>query len=171
MIKQVLPDCTLICIEPNLRGISYVHKDASYYDKDVTLIDLESVVEKFDSDDILVFFDDHQNFDSRIDFLIKNNFQHILFEDNYPPYIGDCISPKKVIEKSQEIDYEKLNKYIQHYEEFPPIYKTELTGWYDDASKYNYVDSLCSDSLRYPELWSEREHYYWICYVKIKKMI
>jgi hypothetical protein len=167
LIRQTLPDSQIICIEPNLPGIYYRDTEAIYFNKDITSFEISEVISKFSSDEILIFFDDHQDFDKRLPFLIQNNIENIIFEDNYPPYAGDCLSPKKLIENSSEID-PNLIRFIESYEEFPPIYNTEVTGWGETASNFKYLQPLIEDSSLYPILWEERQHYYWICYVKIK---
>ncbi len=166
LIKNVLPSSELICIEPNLNSIEYRDSDSLYYKTDLLTLDLSEKLNKYKEDEILVFFDDHQDFQKRIDYLIKNKIYNVLFEDNYPSGIGDCISPKQIMSDSNKLYYKK---FIEYYEEFPPIYKPTLTGWGEPSENYTYLESLCENSSDFPVFWEEKNHYYWICYIKLIK--
>lgn len=166
LIRNTIPNCELICIEPNLHLIEYKDSFAKYYNTDLLSLDLSQIFSKYESEEILIFFDDHQDFHNRINFLIGNKIYNILFEDNYPSGIGDCISPKKIM-----IDSDKLffKEFIESYEEFPPIYKPTLTGWGDSVNNYDYLDALLEVPSDNSIFWEEKNHYYWLCYIKLKK--
>lgn len=166
LIRKTIPDCELICIEPNLHLIEHKDSSANYYSTDLLTLNLSETFLKYKSDEILIFFDDHQDFHHRIQFLIENEIYNILFEDNYPSGIGDCVSPKKIMTDTDKITFKK---FIDDYEEFPPIYKPTLTGWGESTNNYNYLDALLEIPSDNSIFWEEKNHYYWLCYVKLKK--
>lgn len=178
LIKQCCPNSKIISIDINLDQILCRYEDVIYYNKDITEIYIKDIIQYFDPEDILVFFDDHQDFNKRINFLVENKIKHVIYEDNYPYDQGDCISPKKIIEEddffvnNQKINFEKnerdyiINK-INHYEEFPPLFVDSKTRWNNNWI-YKTRENLLNDFEKYKDFYNERFDYTWICYIEIK---
>ena len=110
--------------------------------------------------------------------------KNILYEDNYPPWQGDCLSPKKILSFQDYIidktfhkfsysDYDIFDKYVENYEEFPPIFKLDKTRWGDNWDDINYPTkpALLNDSEKeeFPIFYEEAPYYTWICHIKLKE--
>ena len=110
----------------------------------------------------------------------------MVFEDNYPYLQGDCYSPKKILSKKKyvidsmgiknwfepnEDDYQFFIKNVLGYQEFPPLFKDNITRWGDDWDNENYEtnEPLLSESdvEIYPTFFEERKDYTWICYLEL----
>ena len=105
IIERALPDAKIFCIEPNLNKIEYFSKNAKYFKKDITLINWNNLEKK----ETLVFFDDHVCFSKRIDFLKKNNFRHITFDDNLPSSAIGYITPRSIVSETYVNPKKKIN--------------------------------------------------------------
>ena len=183
LMRECCPNSRIISIDIDLNQIVFKDDKTEYYDKDIMTIGLDRLIENFNSDDILIFFDDHQNFNERFNFLVKHKIKHVIYEDNYPYNQGDCISPKKIIENeiftvnnkqvfldNKEIEF--IIKNINHYEEFPPIFKDNKTRWGNEWV-YNTRPSLLNEESiqKYQNFYDERFDYTWICYMELNNKI
>jgi len=88
--EKACADAQLYCIDVNLKRIRYKSTRAKYLDRDFASIDWTQLPK----DETVLFFDDHQNAYERIKAAKWFGFKHLLFEDNYPAYQGDCYSLK-----------------------------------------------------------------------------
>jgi hypothetical protein len=179
LMRECCPDSEIVSIDINFSNLVFKDKKTTYIQKDISDIGLYDFVKKYESDKVLVFFDDHQDFNKRLDYLINCGIENVIFEDNYPFNQGDCISPKKLVEpfdfyvnqnlvKLEQKDY--LVSKIEHYEEFPPIFKDEMTRWGINWSYITREPLLSQDfSSHYDIFYNERFDYTWICYLKLKK--
>ncbi len=154
LIEQTLPQTKIYGIDPNLKRREYTVADAKYFTQDFSEIDWKDLPKE----ETLLFFDDHQNAFARIKSAEKWGFKHLIFEDNYPPRVGDCYSLKKAFceagfqpetptnwkfrlksllqpsLRAQPIppntkDMEYLKKVLDIYYEFPPVFQAEKTRW------------------------------------------
>jgi len=181
LLNQSAPKAKLICIEPLDDIIKHTIAGAEYHKEDFSDLDFDHL----DKDSTLLFFDDHQNAFERIKLCKELGFKHLIFEDNYPPNHGDCISIKKILsyedyltqQPGQETKYFSKNKddtdflksIIKEYYEFPPLFKTPTTRW-GDAWSDDTKDPILSANEKedyHPILWQEKLDYTWICYVNI----
>lgn len=181
LIRSACPESKIVSLDLNLSQRIYTDPLTLYIEKDITEIGISEIIREYDPDDVLVFFDDHQNFTDRVDFLLEEKIKNVIYEDNYPYDQGDCISPKKILEelpftiKGDSIsihkdEAEKIKKTISHYEEFPPIFIDKKTRWGTDWSYKTSIPILDEkQSDRYPEFYSERFDYTWICYIEMIK--
>jgi hypothetical protein len=188
LMENTCPEAQIISIDPNPNFRIYTSQNVHYTTEDIITIDWTQFFEKnnYESDDILVFLDDHQNVLDRLRFLYSNtNIKHILYEDNYPSNQGDCLSLKKIRENKRYVidkaghksyytinqeDFEYLNHITETYIEFPPVYKPEHTRWGDMWDK-NYetpdpIFTVIPDDI--VEFESELKDYTWFCYLKLK---
>ena len=83
-----------------------IYDDVSYYDKDISKINWHKLNSK-----TLIIFDDHVCFSKRIGFLLKNNFKHIIFDDNLPNGFSPYYTPKIIYEKKYLIK----KRFIKYY--------------------------------------------------------
>lgn len=183
--EQASPTTQIISIDPEPRFRIYTSQNATYYTEDFLNIDWSWITSP---DDVLVFFDDHQDCLPRIKKCRELNFNKIIVEDNYPPQQGDCYTPKKILsdqnyvinQAGNKFYYQKNDsnlKYLKYvlslYQEMPPIFKSKFTRW-GDAWDDNYPtpEPLMLDfaASLYPEFYSEKLDYTWICYMELNKM-
>ena len=86
LIRKTLPNCKIICLDPrNISTSGYRDNiNTEYYIghnfKDFKDIDISN----YNTDDILCFFDCHQNAYFRLLQCIKKNINKVFLNDNYP---------------------------------------------------------------------------------------
>lgn len=91
LLEQACPSARIISIDLNLARREYISDRVRYSSSDFAEQDWTDI----DPLKTLVFFDDHQNAYTRLQQCYWFGFQHVIFEDNYPPEKGDCYSLKK----------------------------------------------------------------------------
>ena len=138
LIEKALPDSKIFCIEPNLDKIEYISKNAKYFQEDITLIDWKNL----DKENTLIFFDDHVCFSKRIDFLKKNNFKHITFDDNLPSSAIGYITPRSIISEKfinpkKKINYIYIFRLLKYFLKF---YFTDSQNYKKIIFKKRYVE-------------------------------
>lgn len=189
LMRQALPNSHMASFDVDFSNLSYRDEKTKYIQSDIKNVNWESFFEEhpsFSPDTSLLFLDDHQNFIERLVLLKNSPFKHVMFEDNYPPNHGDCVSPKKIkaggdyiidangtksyhtIQPEEKMLFESA---VQDYLEFPPIFSKEKTRWGDSWKDYETPPSLCDENEpKYPlfQTDSEIDSYTWICYLKLK---
>lgn len=110
LMEKFCPQAKFFCFDLNLKNLKYKSKKAKYFEYDLTKFNWSNL----QKNKTLIFFDDHVSFYERLEFSKKNKFKNIVFDDNYPPYIGDCYSFKKILaEKDQKyFVYEYFNNFL-----------------------------------------------------------
>ena len=182
-MRQICPSSKIVCLDIDYSNLAYRDKNATYHNCDITQLNIKSFIGDTDINKVLVFFDDHQNFNQRLDLLLESGLKHVIYEDNYPMGQGDCISPKKILEfnKTQSTMQDKVfnmsigesrrvESHISHYEEFAPIFRDVTTRWntpwlYETPTPFLEEDS----KLEYSSLFSERLDYTWICRMELSR--
>lgn len=91
LIEKTCPEARLYCIDVDLGNLEYRSERAEYFERDFSTIDWTHLPK----DQTLLFFDDHQNAYERVKTAKWFGFKHLVFEDNYPAFQGDCYSLKK----------------------------------------------------------------------------
>lgn len=181
--EEACPSSEIFSIDPDPSPREYTSPKVKYSTLDFTDQDWSHL----DPNQTLLFFDDHQNPIERIKFAKEMGFKKFIFEDNYPVNQGDCYSLKKVFSQREWVldsggvkkwfdpvqeDYDFLMENIVIYQEMPPIYKDKFTRWGDawEEPDYSTPDSLLSNQELnlYPDFYSERKNYTWICYMEIR---
>lgn len=215
LIEKTLPKAKVLSIDINLKSRSYISKsrNVKYSDLDFSSQNFEKIPKNS-----LVFFDDHQNCYKRLQEAYFFGFKHVIFEDNYPPGIGDFYSLSHVINGAgstgkkmsykdilivlykigsnlikrkinpnhntfidlynwglndvvkNKKDVSNLNKVVEDYFIFPPIFKKKYTRWGEKWSLYKTKKPLFNENKKkkYPEIYKEADSYNWITYVKLK---
>jgi hypothetical protein len=165
LLEKTLPNAQLHCIDVKLSHRQFISDKANYYQQDFSTVDWSEIR---NPDNVLMFFDDHQNAFDRVKQARVFGFKQFIFEDNYPAIQGDCYSLKKAfmhagftpekrkpdtfrawaanILKPQKIkevvpnseDSDYLQSNLDVYYEFPPVYKSEKTRWNDNWDETHY---------------------------------
>lgn len=89
-------DTQIVCIDPKPHNIIYKAKDGIYFEDDFVGIDWT----KFNINNSICIFDDHQNAYSRLMEMKWWGFKSAIFEDNFPTGEGDSYSIKQVLDES-----------------------------------------------------------------------
>ncbi len=114
LIKNTLKKANIFSIDIDLSNRKIIYNDVIYYDRDISKINWRKLNKK----KTLIIFDDHICFSKRIGFLIKNNFKHIIFDDNLPNGFSPYYTPKIIYEnkyliKKRFIKYSNLKRLIK----------------------------------------------------------
>ncbi len=174
--ENASPDSQLICLDPYPQyEAGFKSNSALYIHEDFSKVDWSQI----DRHNTLCFFDDHQNSVQRIMLLDHLGFKKIMFEDNYPPSQGDCLSLKKVLESDPEDFVIKkdvtaknyLFQMIETYYEMPPIYDLDKNRWGEEWLSCGMNYPLLEDkNLSFSSTFLEgMDQYTWINYVELKK--
>ncbi len=179
LIRRTLPDCKLICLDPRDIPVSgYKDESASteYYMghefKDFSDLDLS----KYNKNDILCFFDCHQNAYLRLQQCIDKQVNKIFFNDNYPVNCGSHYT----IEHLKKYDYrlffvneddkEKMLNKIDIYHVFPNIFPGKIkTGeGYFDCNSFLTSDNNNKNNEIFKIFDIERNKYRWNTFITLK---
>ena len=183
--EQASPKSQLVCLDPYPQHENgYKSDSAVYMQHDFASIDWENI----DKNNTLCFFDDHQNSVNRLITLSHLGFKKAIFEDNYPPTQGDCLSLKKVFEsektaycfegkipgiesKASVQDY--LFSLLKTYCEMPPIYDLEKNRWGEPWLTYGMNEPLLdhTDQNFSSTFLEGMNQYTWLNYVELKDNI
>jgi len=110
LIKEVLKNSEVFSVDIDLSNREVIYDDVKYLNKDITQYNWN----KLDKNKTLIIFDDHVCFSKRLNFLKKNNFKHIIFDDNLPNHHISYYTPKMIYEKQYLIKKEFI-KYSNIY--------------------------------------------------------
>ena len=110
LIKKVLKNSKIFSIDINLSNREVIYDDVKYLNNDITKYNWK----KIDKNKTLIIFDDHVCFSKRLNFLKKNKFKHIIFDDNLPNHHISYYTPKMIYEKQNLIKKEFI-KYSNIY--------------------------------------------------------
>jgi hypothetical protein len=187
MFECACPESDIISFDVCMDRLLYTSEKVTYVNGDFTHVDWNlffSTNKKYNSNNTLLFLDDHVDFTERLKFLSSTKFfKKIIFEDNYAPIQGDCISPKKLRESTTciidkagvrseyaipEDDIKLFNDTISYYQELPPLFKPERTRWGDSWENYNTPDPIFelneeSNKILVDEMYD----YTWIAYMEL----
>jgi hypothetical protein len=198
LIEQALPEANIYSIDLNLDLREYKSDKVHYFNHDFTTIDWSVIADKKNT---VLFFDDHQNALDRIKKGKEFGFKQFIFEDNYPALQGDCYSLKKAFQHSgfkpkqqrrnistllkswlfrqepgtiqpNSHDAGYLEKTLDIYLEFPPVFRNPITRWGDAWNDENYPtpEPLYTDTGRndLSQFKEDMLFYTWICYARIR---
>ena len=191
VIEKAVPNAKIISIDVDYSNLRFKSANVTYLDRDIQTHNwdkiLDELVPNVKRNEIVVFFDDHQDILDRIEFIHALGIKHILYEDNYPRLQGDVLSPKKILEcqdyvidkaglrqlnKFSYFDYDEFLNFIQIYQELPPIFKLETTRWGDRWNEVNYPTEEpllpIEKKDEFDIFFEEAKYYTWICYIGLK---
>ena len=93
LIKNVLKNSKIFSIDIDLSQRDLIYKNVKYLEKDITKYNWS----KLDKNKTLIIFDDHVCFSERLNFIKKNKFKHIIFDDNLPNHHISYYTPKMIV--------------------------------------------------------------------------
>ena len=137
LIKKILKNSEVFSIDIDLSNREVIYDDVKYLNKDITQYNWN----KLDKNKTLIIFDDHVCFSKRLNFLKKNKFKHIIFDDNLPNHHIAYYTPKMIYEKQYLIKKEfikysniyRIIKFIIRY--FKKEFKSNIKLNYN----FNYI--------------------------------
>ena len=114
LIKNTLKNVNIFSLDLDMSNRKIIYDDVKYFDKDITKINWS----KLNKNKTLIIFDDHVCFSKRINFLLKNKFKHIIFDDNLPNGFVSYYTPKiiyenKILVKKKYIKYSNLKRFFE----------------------------------------------------------
>ena len=114
LIKNVLKNSKIFSIDIDLSQRDLIYKNVKYLEKDITKYNWS----KLDKNKTLIIFDDHVCFSKRLNFIKKNKFKHIIFDDNLPNHHISYYTPKMIVEnqylvKKEFIKYSNFFRLIK----------------------------------------------------------
>ncbi|KAL0910378.1 hypothetical protein M5K25_021354 [Dendrobium thyrsiflorum] len=112
VLRQAMPETPIISLSPRhpekylMKGPAYVDGNCTYFAGkdfvDFGSINWRNVLEKHgvsDINQVLIFFDDHQNQLKRLKQALKFGFHHLIFGDNYDTGTGDHYSLRQICDQ------------------------------------------------------------------------
>lgn len=187
VLQQACPIALMAHLDPNQHQIQWHNQRGLYNTTDFLTFNWSPDFVSVLADDVVVFFDDHQDCIPRLKRCQELGFKRMIFEDNYPIRQGDCISPEKVKSGEQYIidragqrywhepnqyDTDWFNDNVKDYQIFPPIFADPITRWGTDW-KEEYVNApepLLGESEKdkFPIFFEERMDYTQIAFLQLK---
>ncbi len=141
LIKNVLKNSKIYSIDIDLSQRDLIYNDVKYLEKDITKYNWS----KLDKNKTLIIFDDHVCFSKRLNFIKKNNFKHIIFDDNLPNHHISYYTPKMITEnqyliKKEFIKYSNLFRLIKFIIRFfkKEFKKNTKIKFFDNYIKITY---------------------------------
>ncbi len=172
LFHQASPETKIFSIDIHPHNLTYKCPQSVYLFDDFTTYDWKKMFEHHGladvaPEDVLVFFDDHQDIVKRVKWIKENTpFKKIIDEDNYPVGQGDAYSFKKALEDPKDSIY--LKSVLKTYYEFPPPLMRELTRWGTEWSDYPTKPPLYKGLPKDELMLEELDSYTWICYAELK---
>ena len=174
LIRTTLPESKIICLDP--RPIPYYgytdnNKNTVYYTGN-KFIDFSKLdLSEYNTDDILCFFDCHQNAYFRLLQCLDKNIKNIFFNDNYPVNCGSHFTLEHLKNNDNRLYNVDENKkkelidQITQYHIFPNIFPGKIkTGeGYFDCDSFFTNDNNENDNLLIFK--KERNNYRWNTFI------
>jgi mannosyltransferase OCH1-like enzyme len=149
LIRVVLgKNIKIICLDPR-----DIPKDIGYLDNNIntiyytgkSFIDFSDLkLENVNLNEILCFFDDHQNSAQRVLQCIEKGIKHIFFNDNYPLNAGSHYSIQHLIDNDLRKNFDLNNQYSYSINVLPQI----------DLNKRNYILEKIDNYTVFPNIFS-----------------
>lgn len=191
LIEQAVPDAVIYSIDLDWSHLKYRSDRAIYISEDIFSRDWKSL----DKERAVVFFDDHVDAMKRVRGCVEHGFRHLIFEDNYPHFRGDCYSLQEVFAETghqaypgwraaisrlrgrlqdrtippNSMDAAYVRGVSEAYEILPPIFALDKTRWGDAWPSVTPQPLL--DRVTEPwqqVLLDEATWYTWMCYLRLK---
>ncbi len=173
LIRKTLPDSKIISLDPRnipLNGFIDKNKNTTYYTGN-NFVDFKDLdLSMYNTDDILCFFDCHQNAYLRLLQCIEKKITKIFLNDNYPVNCGSHFTIEHLINNDQRlfkvgnIDKTNLLNKIANYHIFPNIYPGLIKtgeGVFNCKSYFNH-----QNDIEYLKIFNEeRRRYRWNTFI------
>ena len=147
LIKKVLKKSKIFSIDIDLSNREVIYDDVKYLNKDISKYNWK----KLDKNKTVIIFDDHVCFSKRLDFIKKNKFKHIIFDDNLPNHHISYYTPKMIYEKQYLIKKEFI-KYSNIYRLIKFVIRY-LKNEFKGNIRLNFNNKFIK--ITYPEMISE----------------
>ena len=179
LIRKVLgDDVIIICLDPReipSNGFIDKNKNTIYYTgkKFIDFKDLN--LNNYNKDEILCFFDDHQNAIVRLLQCKSKKIKHIFYNDNYPPNCGSHFTIQHLKYNDNRFNLFNNNQkklilnLIQEEYIFPNIYPGKIKtgeGLFNSTSYFKNTNNNINNK-KYNIFKLEREKYRWNTYIKL----
>lgn len=174
LIRKTLPDCKIICLDPrDVPTHGYRDYINTEYHVGTNFIDFKDIdISMYDSNDILCFFDCHQNAYLRLMQCIEKKVDKIFFNDNYPVQCGSHYTIEHLkhndnrLYSLSENDKQALLNKIKEYHIFPNIYPGQIKtgeGYFDCDSYFEE-----NNDIDYLSIFRDEQHKYrWNTFVML----
>ncbi len=144
LIKASLKNVKIFSIDIDLSNREVIYNDVKYLDQDISKYKWN----KLNKNKTLIIFDDHVCFSRRLDFLKKNQFKHLIFDDNLPNNHISYYTPKMIYEnqyliKREFIKYSNVGRLIKFIIRY---FKNEFKNKIKVIFKFTFLKII------YPEL-------------------
>lgn len=175
LIRKTLPDCKIICLDPrNIVEQGYKdNNNNTLYHLGYDFIDFENLdISEYNTDDILCFFDCHQNAYLRLLQCINKNIKNVFFNDNYPVNCGSHYTIEHLKNEHDRLYYvdnenrQKMLNKITKYHIFPNIYPGKIKtgeGYFDCDSFFQENNDIDYLSI----FREERNKYRWNTFISL----
>jgi tetratricopeptide (TPR) repeat protein len=165
IIEQAVPEAKIICFDPNPKQRVYNSQVAIYESGDFISFDFAD----YDLSQSLAFFDDGQNIYDRTLQAKEKGFTRLIVNNNY-------LSPPPEKNSLQSYLYqggreaENLQKMIEEYIVFPPLFKPKNISMEQVATNKKYVPNEALQLSQVPELERFKDEintFRWMSYIKL----
>ena len=176
LIRKTLPDAIIFCLDPrNVPSTGYIDKnDKTIYLTGSKFIDFGKLdLSKYNPDDIVCFFDCHQNAFMRVVQSIKKRITNVFLNDNYPVKCGSHFTIEHLINDDKRLytvsdsSKKSIIDLFESYYVFPNIYPGKITTGEGDFDCQSYFKE---DNDKFPIFKTERNKYRWNTFLKLKKL-
>ena len=150
LIRETLEDVKIISLDPRpIEG--YIDENTTYYVgntfKDFKDLDLSS----FDMNNVLCFFDDHQNQAQRLVQCIDKKVKHVFFNDNYPVNCGSHFTIQHLLNKDTRSVFDIETQYPYSINTFPQIDLSNASEITKRIEKYVIFPNIFSKKIEMME--------------------
>ena len=174
LIRKTLPNCKIICLDPrNIPTTGYRDNINTEYYTGHNFKDFKDIdISEYNTDDILCFFDCHQNAYFRLQQCLDKNINNVFFNDNYPVNCGSHYTIEHLKKNDNRLyfvdndDKEKLLNKITNYHIFPNIYPGKIKtgeGYFDCDSFFKENNDIDYLSI----FREERNNYRWNTFISL----
>jgi len=143
-------DIKIICLDPrNIPEEGYTDNNINtIYYTGKSFIDFSDLkLENLDLNQILCFFDDHQNSAQRLIQCSEKGIKHIFFNDNYPLNSGSHYSIQHLIDNDLRKNFDLDNQYYYSINIFPQIDLNKRTNILEKIDNYIVFPNIFSSEI------------------------
>lgn len=175
LIRKTLPESTIICLDPRVipsSGYRDKHPNTIYF-LGRQFIDFKDLdLSNYNPDDILCFFDCHQNAYLRLQQCIEKKITNVFLNDNYPVNCGSHYTLNHLYNNDTRLyhvnkdDRQLLFKRIKLYHIFPNIYPGKIKtgeGYFECDSFFKKLN----DKPEFAIFRKEQHKYRWNTFVTL----